>query len=537
MLDSHSLRWCWAGVALFLVAMVAIGFAGRARVRSREDYALAGRRFGFAVSTLALLASWFGVGSCLGIAGAVCIGGLADVAADPFASAASLVLSGLFLAGALRKAGGMTVTDCIASRFGRWAGVYAAAWMVPVYAGWLGSLVIGLGTIVNLLTGADPVAAQWIGAGVILLYTVAGGMWAVSVTDIVQMLLVLLGLAVVLPGSVSQAGGLAEILSRNAQCLSLAPGPPPEGATAASHFAYVAGTWMIMGLGCMVGQDLMQRVFACRTPRIAARSTVATGFLYLAVAAAPVLIGLAAKTVLPANGVTPESVGPEFGNQVFARMAIIATEGLPPFAVSLVFCAIVSAIMSSADSALLAASSLVVNGIAAQVRPGIARRRPLALARAATVAVLVAAVLLAMRSGSVYRLMVNSWAAQLVVVFIPVVAAVHLPKAPRAAAWAAMTVAPAVWAACVARAVAACVSGGASLADSLVAPEVDYAFTAGAAHGFFAGLASFALGCVPWKRLARQCLRLGRKPASPATVQSAAAQSAGMPQDQSPKRV
>ena len=492
MLDAQAIRWCWGGVGAFLAIMAAIGFAGRKRVGSLQDYALAGRRFHSWIATLALLASWFGVGSCLGISGAVCIGGLRDVAADPFASACSLVLAGIFIVGALRKTGGMTVTDCIASRFGRAAGIYASAWMVPVYAGWLGSLVLGLGAIANLLTGADPAIAQFAGAGIILLYTVAGGMWAVSMTDIVQMLLIFLGLAIILPGSLSQAGGIAEVLSRNADALTLNPGPPPEGVSEISHWAYVAGSWMIMGLGCMVGQDLMQRAFACKTPRIAAKSTVAAGFLYLAVCTAPILVGLAAKTVLPANGVTLESIESDCGNQVFARMAIIAAKGMPPIAVSVVFCTILSAIMSSADSALLAASSLVVNGVILPLRPRMSRGGALLCARLATVAVLVAAVIFARQSGSVYRLMVNCWASQLVVIFIPVVAAVYFPRVSRRAVWSAMTAAPAVWLAFVAHSVFLCMRDGASLPEALAAPSVEYAFTSGAAFGFAAGLIAFA---------------------------------------------
>jgi SSS family solute:Na+ symporter len=493
LLQASPLRWCQGGVLVYFLVLAAIGLAGRHRVRSAEDYALAGRRFSLGVATLALLASWFGVGSCLGIAGQVCAGGLRDVAADPFAASLSLLLAGLFLAGALRKQEGTTVTDCIAARFGRAAGVYAAIWMIPVYAGWLGSMVVGLGSVVHLLTGLDARAAQWAGAGVILLYTVAGGMWAASMTDVVQMLLIVLGLALVLPGALAQAGGLREVLARNADSLSLLPGPPPEGVTAISHAAHTAGTWMIMGLGCMVGQDLMQRAFACRSPKVAARSTVAAGFLYLAIAGAPILIGLAAKSVLPANGITPDAIGPDFENQVFVRMALLSVERLHPIAVALVFCTILSAIMSSADSALLAASSLAIHGIVLPLCPQLPPRRALAWARATTAGMLLLSVWLARRSGSVYHLMVNSWAAQLVVILIPVLAAVFLPGATRRNAWAAMTVAPAVWMAVVGRAVAKQLSGGMPFSGALSSDAAGFAFTEGAAWGFLAGLAAFVL--------------------------------------------
>ena len=491
-LDGTTLRWCWGGVAVYLLMLLAIGFAGRRRVGSVEDYALAGRRFPFSVATAALLAAWFGVGSCLGIAGQVCQGGLRDVAADPFASALSLVLAGFFVAGALRKRGETTVTDCIAARFGRAAGVYASAWMVPVYVGWLAALVLGLGAVVRLLTGLDAQVAQGAGAAVILLYTVAGGMWSVSVTDIVQLLLILLGLALILPGSLSQAGGLREVLAANADALTLFPGPPPEGVSPLDHGAFVAGEWMVMGLGCMAGQDLAQRVLACRSRRVAVHSTVAAGVLYLAVTCAPILIGLAAKTVLPAHGVTPETVGEGFGNQVFARMAILSVGGWHPAALALVFCTLLSAIMSSADGALLAASSLAVNGILLPIRPGTTPRAALRWARAATVATLVAAAALASRAGSVYRLTVNCWAAQLVVVLVPLLAALHLPRATRRSAWAAMVAGPLAWGATVVHAAARCVAGGMTLAEALASGTVEASFTAGAAWGFLAAATAFA---------------------------------------------
>ena len=95
----------------------------------------------------------------MGVAATVYSGSLRDVIADPFAASLSLILAGIFVVGVLRKLNCMTVTDIIQNNYGKGAGIYASLWMIPVYIGWLGAQVLGLGTLLNLLTGIDLLTA------------------------------------------------------------------------------------------------------------------------------------------------------------------------------------------------------------------------------------------------------------------------------------------------------------------------------------------------------------------------------------------
>lgn len=99
------------------------------------------------------------------------------------------------------------MTDIVERKYGKWAGVYTSLWMIPVYIGWLGAQMLGIGTILHILTGMDAIWGTLIGAAVVLIYTFAGGMWAVTLTDVVQVSLIVIGLFVIVPwGRCSRPG-------------------------------------------------------------------------------------------------------------------------------------------------------------------------------------------------------------------------------------------------------------------------------------------------------------------------------------------
>ena len=157
----------WGGIGFYVVLVLLIGYLSGRKVKNVQDFLVAGRRLPMWMATATLLATWFGAGSSMGVAATVYSGGIRDVLADPFGASVSLILAGIFLVGILRKMNHMTVTDVIQSRFGAGPAIYASFWMIPVYVGWLGSQVLGLGVILNLLTGVDLLTAQLIGAAVV----------------------------------------------------------------------------------------------------------------------------------------------------------------------------------------------------------------------------------------------------------------------------------------------------------------------------------------------------------------------------------
>ena len=484
-LSDNSLMVLWIGIAVYFAVMLGIGIWSGKQIKNMKDFLVAGRRLPLWMATGTLIATWFGAGSSMGVCATVYSEGVRSVLADPFGASISLVLAGVFIVGMLRKFKCLTVTDIIASRFGGAAGLYASIWMIPVYIGWLAAQFLGMGTILHVITGMAVWKGTLIGSAIILFYTFAGGMWAVTITDIVQVGLIVIGLFIIMPNAVSQAGGFEYIASHlKPGDLSMGPGE----ITCANDVTYYIGSWIIMGLGCMVGQDLIQRSLSSRSAKVAISSSIISGFMYAALGFVPITIGFAARFVLAKHGITAETMGDNLGNQVMPRMAMIILGNIHPVLMTLFLAALVSAIMSSADSSLLAGSSLLVRNVIGALRPKQSSRALLVETRAATVALALIAVYFAFNANSIYALMVNCWASQLVVVFLPVVIAIYVKKASRSSVWATMIVSTAVW--IVYTFIASCGSGG-SFNEILNSSRFERSLTCGAVYGFAAGVVTF----------------------------------------------
>ena len=493
MLSHGAMVTLWVGIAVYISVLIGIGFWSSRKVKGMNDFLVAGRRLPLWMATATLLATWFGAGSSMGVAATVYKEGIGGVLADPFGASISLVLAGIFIVGLLRRLKCLTVTDIIERRYGKWAGVYASLWMIPVYIGWLGAQMLGIGTILHILTGMSATWGTLIGAIVVLVYTFAGGMWAVTLTDVVQVSLIVIGLFIIVPGAVFEAGGWNEMTARlSVTDLSLGMRHTIDSAGAPvpfvfSDYVYYIGSWIVMGLGCMVGQDLIQRSLASRNEKIAVSSAVMSGFFYAAIGLVPITIGFAARTVLANHGVTATGDVDALSNQVLPRMAIIILGNLHPIILTIFLAALISAIMSSADSSLLAGSSLLCNNVIGSIWPRLSDRKLLVMTRVATILLTAIALLLAWGVKSIYSLMINSWASQLVVIFIPVVTALYVPKASKNAAWAAMAVSTGVWLAYV----FVDSSGTGMSFTELMNSDLDRSLTVGAVYGFLAGAVAF----------------------------------------------
>lgn len=469
------------GMAVYMLAMLAIGWISSRKINHMSDFLVAGRRLPLWMATATLLATWFGAGSSMGVAATVYSDGIRGVLADPFGATFSLIFAGIFIVGMLRKKECMTVTDIIEKRFGKAAGIYATLWMIPVYIGWLGSQLLGLGTILNLLTGIPVMNGTVIGAAVVLIYTYAGGMWAVTLTDVVQVVIVISGLIFLLPGALELAGGSGEVLAALRERDTLLP----VGAENFNDYVYYTGSWIIMGLGCMVGQDLVQRSLASKNSHVAAVSSVMSGFIYLIIAFIPIIVGIAARIIFPAHGITETVMGNDLKNQVLPRIAILVFGQNSPVILTLFIAALTAAIMSSADSSLLAGSSLLCNNVIAPLCPRIREKWLLSGTRIMTVLFTVVALIIAIWVKSIYSLMINSWISQLVVVFLPVIMALYLPKATSKTVWCAMIPGTVVWLGYTFIASCGTQMVFAKLLDSDL---FDRAITCGAVYGFAAAL-------------------------------------------------
>lgn len=428
----------------YAVILILLSFFASGKIRSFADYLVAGRRLPFFLCTATLLATWFGAGSSMGVAGSVYSKGLYGVTADPFGASLALLLGGFFYVRILRQKEHLTITDILEEKYGKKAGIYGAFFLLPTYIGWLGALILAMGKILSLLLGWDPLTSALMVGAIVLLYTLCGGMWAVTLTDAFQLILIVLGFILLVPAVTEKIpGGFSFIREIPAKDLLLLP-PRPDSW---EMWTSCAGQWIVMGLGCIAGQDLFQRTLSAKTPQIAQKSAVSSAFLYFLLTLFPIFFGFGARflpwqEILPshyllANGTLkdPEQILP-----------LLAGYLLSPIPAALFLTTLLAVIMSSADSSILAVSSLFVNNILRPLSPKEPdEKKSLLLVRLSGAGFLAIGVLVAIHAKSVFSLLVNSWACQLLVLFIPVTCAIYFPKVSKKGIWGGMLAGPLVW--------------------------------------------------------------------------------------------
>ena len=120
--------------------------------------------------------------------------------------------------------------------------------------------VIGMGTIIHALLGWNMTASMLIGGSIVLFYTILGGMWSVTVTDIIQFVVMTVAIfGFMLPMSVSEAGGFKALA-----------GDLPSSYFDFSSIGYgqIFQYFLLYTLGMAVSQDIWQRVFTARTEKL-----------------------------------------------------------------------------------------------------------------------------------------------------------------------------------------------------------------------------------------------------------------------------
>ena len=400
------------GLGIYLLCMVAIGLYASRKVGTAEDFIVAGKRLSLPLCTGTLAATWFGGGICIGAASAAYQGGFLAVIADPFGAALCLFVAGFFYVRILRRMGLMTIASLFTTRFDKKAGLLASLCTIPAYVGWVASLMVAFGRILQSLTGIDPSTGILVAAAIVLLYTFAGGMWAVTLTDFVQVTILTLGLLILGPALLSDMGGWNALAAQiPAERFHLYP----RNAGAADWFNY-ARDWLVIGLGNLAGQDLIQRSLSSRDEKVAYRSTYLAGLLYMTVGLIPVFLGLAGSVIIP-NLANPDLV-----------MMELALKYLPEAALILFVGALVSALLSSADSALLAPASVVGWDIMRFIKQDASERTALLISRISVLVFGLFALWLALDKTSVYDLMVDSWSVLLATLFVPLTGGIWWKK-------------------------------------------------------------------------------------------------------------
>ncbi len=419
----------FVGVGIYLAMMLVIGAIASKKSNSSANFIVAGRTMPVWVCSATLIATWFGGGTMMGAAGASYERGLIGVIADPFGGALALFVVGFFFVRLFRRLRLLTFIEFFQNRYGTTAATIAAVATIASNIGWTGALLVAFGYVFETLTGVPLEIGIMGGAVVVFIYTVAGGMWAVAMTDFVQMMVIAFGLVLLLVVVLIDVGGWGNI------------GPHlPEGTfrmIPAEHTASVwlnyLRAWLIFGLADVTAQTLLQRAFAARSEQTAQNSFYLAGIGHLSLGMIPVTLGIIASVTMP--GLTdPETVVPQ-----------LAIAHLHPVAIAVFVGALLAAIMSSADSSLLAAASVFSVNILPLFRRNISDRLRLLATRIAIPVFGTFAVYVALKVQAVYNLIMDANSVSLVCVVMPFIVGVYWTRANRTGALASMAMATLTW--------------------------------------------------------------------------------------------
>ena len=434
-------------ILLYLAASIAVGLYAATRVRGARDYAVAGRRFGTPIVTATVFATWFGAETVLGIPAAFLKEGFVGVVADPFAAVACLVLIGLVFARPLYRLNLITLGDYFRGRFGRGAEVVLSLCIAFSYLGWIAAQFVALGLAFSLLTdGAiDMRTGIVIGAGIVLVYTMAGGMWSVALTDFFQAALIVAGMAYVAWIVADLAGGAQRVFDAAAASGRLTLLPPAE---ARPIMAWLTAG-LIVAFGSVPQQDVLQRIMSSKDEGVAMRSSVLGAALYFAIAAIPMFLVSAAALI---DAPMVERLIAKDYQLILPTLILERT----PLAVQVLFFgALLSAILSTAGGALLAPSVAIAENV---IRPLLEWRRQgkpavsledralLRTMRLTVAGLALAVTVMALTSGlSIYQLVNESGKVVLVSAFVPLAAGLFWPRANALGAHASIGVGLASW--------------------------------------------------------------------------------------------
>jgi len=409
--------WIIFGVGCYMLLMLGIGYWACRKIRDTRDYIVAGGRMGWALSIGTIFATWFGAETCMGSSGTAFQKGILGVIADPFGAGLCLILAGLFFAEYFRKLNITTIIDFFQMRYGRRAAFGLSIVYLPVYLGWIGAQLLAFGYILHSLTGLPLVPSVVVSTIVVVIYTYCGGMWADAMTDLVQGLFLMLGLLILYPTLLHDIGGFANAKAKiPADFFRFYPGD-----FAPLSWLNYLQAWIIVGLGSLPAQDLFQRIMSARTATISKWSAVIAGFLYVAVGLLPVFLGIVGRIAIPESS----------GEKILIELAL---KYLSPPLIAVMIGALLSAIMSSADSALLAPASIIGHNLVPLLRPGASETLQLNWCKWSVPLLCGCSLVLALYFQNIYRLCQEAWGVLLTGVAAPMIFGVYWAKANMAGA-------------------------------------------------------------------------------------------------------
>lgn len=428
-------------VILYIAVSISIGLYAARRVKNTADYVVAGRHLPLPFIVATVFATWFGAETVLGIPAKFLNEGFKGVVADPFGSSMCLILVGLFFARPLYRMKLLTIGDYFRARYNRPVELATSICIVISYLGWVSAQITALGLVFSVLTNGavEPWQGMAIGTAIVLVYTLAGGMFAVAFTDLFQMCVILLGMLYIATVVSGLAGGAGVVVAHAAAAGKFEFFPALQ---ARDIIAFVAA-WITMGFGSIPQQDVFQRVSAAKDEKTAGRGSVLGGCIYFFFAFIPMFLAYSATLIDPA--LVTKHIGGD--SQYILPYLILAHT--PLFAQVIFFGALLAAIMSCSSATLLAPSVTFAENVLKPFLPKLADWQFLHLLRWIVFLFALAVLAFAIGSGAtIYGMVEGAYKVTLVAAFTPLAFGLYWKRATTQGAACAIALGLGTWITC-----------------------------------------------------------------------------------------
>ncbi|MBT1696897.1 sodium:solute symporter family protein [Fulvivirgaceae bacterium PWU4] len=418
-------------IIAYLVLTILVGVWASRRVKTSDDYMLAGRSLPLLLSSSAMFATWFGSETVFGASSEFLKGGLYAVIEDPFGASFCLVLFGMFYVRRLYNMNLLTLGDFFKVKYGKTTELVASIFLAPPYIGYIAAQLVAMGLILNVVTGIAVWEGVVISAVVVTVYTYIGGMWAITITDFIQTIIIIAGLLIVAVILAVKAGGVSTVISEM----------PRESFRFLPAFevkeiaAYVAA-WCVLGLGSIPSQDVFQRSMSSNSVHTAVRSCYLAAALYMTIAMLPLFISLCTRHLYP------DQIN---GDTQLALPSMVLMHTTLPVQI-MFFGSLLSAIMSTTSSAILAPAAIFSENVVKPLaRHRYSDRQLLILTRLSVLIFSVLATVMACMRSNIYELVGESSILSLVSLFAPLTFGLYWKRTSRGGALAGMVLGMLTW--------------------------------------------------------------------------------------------
>jgi SSS family solute:Na+ symporter len=341
----------------YLVVLLSVGIFLFRRIKSKEDFFVAGRTLTAPILVGTLLATWIGSGDIFSVADLSYHHGYSSLIGSAGGWLGFVVV--YFIAARVRRFGQFTVPDILEARYNQWARLLATITTIIAYVTIVSYQFRGGGWVINIISdGTISTQTAMMGmAAFVILYTLTAGMLSVAYLDIINGIVIISGVFLALPFLIKSGGGLATIAA------NVTPRAHPilGNLTLMRAMGYFVPTFLL----ALANANMYQRFFSAKDSREAKRSVA--GFLV-----GVIILGVAIQSLAVIGSSLFKGLPTTESGKI---ILLVAHQSIPVFAGCVLMAAIVAIVVSTANSFLLVPATNVMRDIVQRfVKPDISDR-------------------------------------------------------------------------------------------------------------------------------------------------------------------